>query len=109
MTHFSTESKTSVEQAVDEERVWTEALWGEEMAELQKLNPLLTAAWILPGAWQPCDAGKASKFQPPGSFNKKKKQQWEMLATARLWKRRKETIPLTLWKPEKMEKNREIN
>lgn len=62
MTHFSTENKTSGEQAVDEERVSTEAPWGEEMVELQKLNPLLTAAWILPGACQPCNDGKASRF-----------------------------------------------
>lgn len=33
-----------------------------------------------------------------------------MLVTAKLWKKRKETIPLALWKPEKAKNNqREIS
>lgn len=45
---------------------------------------------------------------PEGSFTER--NQWEMLVTAKVWKRRKETIPLALCKPVETENNqREIS
>lgn len=61
MTHFSTERKTSGEQAVDEERVSTEAEGRRDCRAAEAESPAqagLTAAWTVPGASQPCNASK---------------------------------------------------
>lgn len=108
MTHFCAESETSGALAAGKEGAPPETHSRRGEKGLLSCRAWIPCPGTVPGIRQPCSActGQHRPHQlqsqlklpgsnyPEGSFTER--NQWEMLVTAKLWKRREETIPLAL-------------